>query len=320
MRGTSRETLPERVLVTGGAGFLGSHLVDRLVDDGQEILVVDDLSSGKVARLGAARRRGAVTVHTIDIRSAGLIDTVNRFCPDLIFHLAAQTSVPASVADPRRDAEINIAGTVNVLEAASLVDVKRVVFTSTGGAVYGSKVALPAHEDSPRRPESPYGISKMVVEEYLGFWKRARGLDYSIIRPANIYGPRQDPTGEAGVVAAFARACLDRTRPTIFGSGTDTRDYVYVDDVVDALMRAAEVGGGETYNIGTGIETSTEEVFETVARHARFRGGAVYGPPRPGDIPRSVLDCRLARKELGWQPFTTFDEGIRRTVAWFAER
>ena len=310
---------PGRVLVTGGAGFLGSHLVDRLAEDGREVLVVDDLSSGKVTRLAEARRRGAVTIHTLDIRSEGLITTVSRFSPDLVFHLAAQTSVAASVADPRRDAEINVAGTVNLLEAASLAEAERVVFTSTGGALYGSKVTLPARERASLRPESPYGISKKAAEDYLRFWKQAHGLDYAIIRPANIYGPRQDPTGEAGVVSIFARACLNRTRPTIFGSGTDTRDYVHVDDVVDALMRAAEAAGGRAYNIGTGVETSTLEVFETVARHVRFGGRAIHGPPRPGDVRRSVLDWTRARDELGWRPFTSFEDGIRRTVAWFAE-
>ena len=315
----SRSTRSGRVLVTGGAGFVGSHLVDRLVDDGWEILVLDDLSSGRISRLAGARRRGAVTVHKIDIRSEGLMSAVGRFSPDLVFHLAAQTSVPASVTDPRLDADINITGTVNLLEAAGLADVKRLVFTSTV-AVYGRETTLPAREVSPPRPESPYGISKKVVEDYLEFWKQQRGLDYAVIRPSNIYGPRQDPTGEAGVVAVFSRACLDRRRPTIFGSGTDTRDYVYVDDAVDALMRAAEVGGGGTYNVGTGIETTTKQVFRAVARQARFGGSPVDGPPRPGDIPRSVLDWSLAREELGWQPFTTFEDGIRRTVTWFGER
>ena len=309
--------LTGKALVTGGAGFLGSHLVDRLVDDGWEVLVLDDLSSGKVSRLADARRRGAVTIHKIDLRAEELMGTVGRFSPDLVFHLAAQTSVAASVSDPRRDADINIMGTVNLLEASSRAEVKRFVFVSSV-AVYGREVALPAREVSPPRPESPYGISKKVAEDYLSFWKRARGLDSTVIRPANIYGPRQDPTGEAGVVAVFSQTCLDRKRPTIYGSGTDTRDYVYVDDVVDALLRAAELGEGGVYNVGTGIETSTAEVFETVARHARFRGGPIHGPPRPGDVPRSVLDWSLARDELGWQPFTTFEEGIRWTVDWFA--
>lgn len=309
-----------RAVVTGGAGFLGSHLVDRLVDDGWKVLVLDDLSSGKVARLATARRRGSVSVHKIDIRSPGLVDVVGRFSPDLVFHLAAQTSVSVSMKDPRLDADVNITGSLNVMEAARVARVGRLVFASTGGALYGREATLPAHEGTPRRPDSPYGISKKVVEDYLDFWKRSRGLDYATVRPANVYGPRQDPSGEAGVVAVFTRACLDRRRPTIFGSGSDTRDYVYVEDVVDALVRAGEKGGCGTYNIGTGIETSTQEVYDTIARHARFGGRPVYGQPRPGDVPRSVLDCRLALEELGWRPFTDFEDGIRRTVAWFSNR
>lgn len=320
MTASSCRVVTGRVIVTGGAGFLGSHLVDRLVDEGWEVLVLDDLSAGKVSRLSSARRRGSVAVHKIDIRSGQLVDAVGRFSPDLVFHLAAQTSVTASVKEARRDADINITGSLNLLEAADVARVDRVVFVSTGGALYGRAAALPALEGTRRRPESPYGISKKVVEDYLGYWRQARGLDYAVVRPANIYGPRQDPAGEAGVVAVFARACLDRRRPTIFGSGTDTRDYVYVEDVVDALMRASEKGGGGVYNIGTGVETSTQEVFVTIARHARFGGSPVYAPPRPGDVPRSVLDCRLAREELGWEPFTTFEDGIRRTVAWFGSR
>ena len=309
-----------RAVVTGGAGFLGSHLVDRLVDEGWVVLVLDDLSSGKVSRLAAARRRGSVSVHKIDIRSGGLVDAVGRFSPELVFHLAAQTSVSVSMKDARLDAAVNITGSLNLLEAARIAKAKRVVFASTGGALYGAGASLPAREETRRRPDSPYGISKKVVEDYLGFWRRSRGLDYAVVRPANIYGPRQDPSGEAGVVAVFARACLDRRRPTIFGSGTDTRDYVYVEDVVDALVRAGDKGGGGTYNIGTGVEISTQEVYDAIARHARFGGSPVYAPPRPGDVPRSVLDCGLARQELGWRPFTDFEDGIRRTVAWFADR
>lgn len=309
-----------KVVVTGGAGFLGSHLVDRLVDEGWAVLVIDDLSSGRVSRLASARRRGSVSVHKIDIRSAALPDAVGRFSPDLVFHLAAQTSVAVSMKSPVLDADINITGSLNVMEAACTARAERLVFVSSGGAVYGREAPLPVREDTLRRPESPYGISKMVVEDYLGFWGRARGLDYAVVRPANIYGPRQDPSGEGGVVAVFTTACLDRRRPTIFGSGADTRDYVYVEDVVDALVRASARGGGGIYNVGTGVETSTQEVFDTVARQAGFGGSPVYGPPRSGDLPRSVLDCRTARAELGWRSFTPFDDGIRRTVAWFGRR
>lgn len=320
MTATTRTRSPGRVVVTGGAGFVGSHLVDRLVDEAWEVLVLDDLSSGRVSRLASARRRGSVSVHKIDIRSPGLVDALSRFSPDLVFHLAAQTSVAVSMENTRLDADVNITGSLNLMEASQVARVQRLVFTSTGGALFGRRAHLPAREGTPRRPDSPYGISKKVVEDYLGFWRRSRGLDYAVVRPANIYGPRQDPSGEAGVVAVFTRACLDRRRPTVFGSGTDTRDYVYVEDVVDALVRAGKRGGGGVYNIGTGVETSTQEVFDTIARHARFGGSPVYGPPRPGDVPRSVLDCGLAREELGWRPFTDFEDGIRRTVAWFAGR
>lgn len=308
-----------RALVTGGAGFLGSHLVDRLVNDGWQVLVVDDLSSGKLFRLADARRKGAVTVHKMDIRAKELSGAAARFSPDLVFHLAAQTSVAASVDDPSRDISINVVGSVNLLSAVSAAGAERLVFASTGGAIYGGGAFLPTSENAPLRPESPYGISKKMVEDYLFYWKLFHGLDYAVVRPSNIYGPRQDPGGEAGVVAVFARACFDRTRPTIFGAGTNTRDYVYVEDVVDAMVRASETGGGGVYNIGTGVETSTADVFDAVARLTRFGGGAVHGRPRPGDVPRSALDCSKARLELGWQPFTSFEDGIRLTIDWFTE-
>ncbi len=306
-----------RALVTGGAGFLGSHLVDRLVKEGWRVLVVDNLSSGKLVNLAAARRTRAVTVHKIDVRARDLPAAAARFSPELVFHLAAQTSVAASMENPARDVDINVVGSVNLLAAAVSSGVERLVFTSTGGAIYGSGAPLPAPESAPLRPESPYGISKKMVEDYLFFWKKSYGLDYAVIRPANVYGPRQNP--RSGAAAVFARACCNRTRPTIFGPGTDTRDYVYVDDAVDALMKAAETGGGGVYNIGTGVETSTIEVFEAVARRTRFGGGALFGDPRPGDVPRSALDCSKARQELGWRPYTSFEDGIRLTVDWFDE-
>ena len=308
-----------RALVTGGAGFLGSSLVYRLISDRWSVLVVDDLSSGRLSRLADARRFGKVSVHQMDIRSEHLASAVAKFAPDRIFHLAAQTSVVASVADPGLDADINITGTLNLLEAARLAGMPRLVFVSTGGAIYGRDAPLPTPEDTPKFPVSPYGLSKLVAEQYLGLWKRLQGLDYAVVRPANIYGPRQDSSGEGGVVAIFARACMDRTRPTIFGPGDDTRDYVYVEDVVDALVLAAEKGGGGVYNIGTGVETSTLEVFRAVAREARFGGGANHGPPRAGDVPRSALECSRARRDLDWRPRTSLEEGVKATVSWFAE-
>lgn len=308
-----------RAMITGGAGFVGSHLADRLVDDGHEVLAVDDLSKGKVSRLSEARRRGSVNFHQVDIRSEEFVDVTVKFRPEVIYHLAAQASVSNSVKNPMNDADVNVLGTLNVLEAARRCDTERVVFTSTGGAVYGSKVQLPAKESYAKNPDSPYGISKKVVEDYFRFYRNEYEVDFAIIGPSNIYGPRQDPFGEAGVVAIFSRSCLDRRPPTIFGTGEDTRDYIYVEDLVDAVVRAGSEGGGKFFNIGTGVETSTNAVYETIAKHAAFGGGAEYGPPRPGDIPRSVLDWSLAKKHLGWEPYTTFDEGIRRTVEWFAQ-
>ena len=310
--------MTDRALITGGAGFVGSHLADRLVDDGYEVIAIDDLSKGKVSRLADARRHGAVNFHQVDIRSEEMLDIGVKFAPDVIFHLAAQASVSNSVKNPVNDAEINVLGTLNVLEAARRCETKRIVFTSSGGAVYGSTVQLPAKESYAKSPDSPYGISKKAVEDYFRFYRNTYEIDYAIIGPSNIYGPRQDPYGEAGVVAIFSRACLDRTPPTIFGSGEDTRDYVYVEDIVDAIARAGTVGGGRFYNVGTGVETTTNTVFETIAGHAGFGGGANYGPPRPGDIPRSVLDWSVANAKLGWEPYTSFAEGIRRTVEWFA--
>ena len=305
--------------MTGGAGFLGSHLVERLAEEGWETLVVDNLATGRVSNLVSARRRGAVGVHQLDVCSEELPEALRRFRPEVVFHLAAQTSVAASVADAKHDAMVNIVGSLNVLQAASAAGARRVVFVSTGGAIYGRTSWLPTPETENRRPESPYGVSKLAVEGYLRLWREAHGLEYVILGPSNIYGPRQDPHGEAGVVAVFSRACLDRTPPSIFGDGEDTRDYVYVEDVVDALMRAAERGEGRFYNIGTGVETSVNRLYAMVAGEARFGGGAEYAPPRPGDIPRSCLDASLARRELGWEPYTPLAEGVAATVEWFAD-
>lgn len=306
-----------RAIVTGGAGFIGSHLVDRVVDEGWEVLVVDDLLKGDFSRLAEARARGTVKFHQLDIRSSDLIQAVEKYRPDTIFHLAAQASVSASVADPVFDADVNVLGTLRVLEAARASGCDRIVFTSTGGAVYGSNVKLPAKETYAKKPDSPYGVSKKVVEDYFRLYKSLYGIDYVIIGPSNVYGPRQDPYGEAGVVAIFSRAMLDGRRPTIFGDGTQTRDYVFVDDVVDAVYRAAQIGGARFLNVGTGLETSVNDLYRDIAEAAGFDGPPVYEAPRPGDVMRSVLDTAAARKTLDWEPFTPLAEGVRLTVDWF---
>jgi len=306
-----------RAIVTGGAGFVGSHLVDRLADEGSEVLVVDDLSTGRLENLAQARTTGRVDFHQLDITASQLVEAFGRFEPETVFHVAAQASVNTSMDNPAHDAKVNVVGSVNVLDAARQAGTQRVVFVTTGGALYGAAAKLPATEKTARKPESPYGVSKMVTEEYLKFFRSAFGLDYSIIAPANIYGPRQNPHGEAGVVALFLRAMLDRGRVVIYGDGRQTRDFVYVEDVVDALMRAAHKGSGKLFNVGSGVETTVLEIYEQCAAATRFRGAAEFMPQRPGDILRSVLDASRAAKVLGWQPFTPLERGIKLTADWF---
>lgn len=305
-----------RAIVTGGAGFIGSHLVERLVDEGTETLVVDNLSTGRLDRLTDARRIGGVTVHQLDIRAPEMEEAAKRFQPEVVFHLAAQAQVPASVHDPMEDASVNVLGTINVLSAAVAAGARRIVFATTGGALYGSPKKLPATEKTARLPESPYGISKKIVEDYFRYFKETYELDYSIIAPANVYGPGQDPFGEAGVVAIFARTMLDGRRPVIYGDGSVTRDYVYVEDVVDAFIRAGNIGGGLLLNIGTAKETSTREIYDLVAKITGYHGEPRMDPPRPGDVQRSCLSAAAARKHLGWEPFTPLTTGLRRTVEW----
>jgi UDP-glucose 4-epimerase len=309
-----------RAVVTGGAGFLGSHLADRLVDEECETLVVDDLSTGHLDNLAQARSTGRLAFHQIDIRDPDLVQVVTRFRPEIVFHLAAQASVAGSVTDPVFDAAVNVVGTVNVLVAAVEAGVGRVVNVTTGGALYGADAPVPATERAARKPESPYGVSKKVALEYLPYFQAAYGLTHATIAPANIYGPRQDPHGEAGVVAIFVGQLLRRDQPTINGDGSITRDYVYVEDVVDALMRAGERGAGRLYNIGTGIETSVLELYEALAGLTGYRGEPAFGPERPGDVPRSALDATRASKYLGWEPFTPLETGLRLTVEWMKQR
>jgi len=305
-----------RALVTGGAGFIGSHLTGRLADEGWDVLVVDDLSSGHLDNLADARARRRIKFHQLDIQEDECNRAVERFAPDVVFHLAAQISVPASVAEPVFDASVNIVGTINLLEAARSAGVERVVFASSGGSVYGGHVKLPAREGYAKRPDAPYGISKKVAEDYLRFYESTYGLDFVALGLSNVYGPRQDPFGEAGVVAIFARLMLDGKRPVIYGDGMATRDYLYVDDAVDAFVRAAGTGGGRYLNIGTGRETTVVRIFKTIADEIGFTGLPVFVDPRPGDVARSVLDPTSAGKTLHWKPWTELEEGVAMTVEW----
>jgi UDP-glucose 4-epimerase len=306
-----------RAIVTGGAGFIGSNLVDRLIDDGHEVLAIDDLSSGTLTRLADARRLGGVHFHQVDVRAPELTEVFTRFAPDLVFHLAAQIDVRRSVDDPVFDADVNVVGSVNTLVAAAAAGASRFVFVSSGGATYGDVDVFPTPETTPRMPGSPYGVAKKVVDEYLRYFRDAHGLDYMSIGPANVYGPRQDPHGEAGVVAIFTRALLAGRRPVIFGDGGQRRDYVFVEDVTDALVRAAEVGGGRFLNIGTGRDTSVLEVFEHLRHLTNRTIEPQFGAAKPGDISRSCLDPTAAKQHLGWEAWTPLEEGLARTVQWF---
>lgn len=308
----------QRAVVTGGAGFIGANLVDRLIDDGADVLVVDDLSSGMVSRLSSARKRGNLTFHQMDIRAEELENLIVGYSPDTVFHLAAQIDVRVSVAEPSRDADINIVGTINVIEAAIAADVDRLVFASSGGATFGETTKLPTPESVRRRPESPYGVSKGVADAYLDYYHRKAGLEYVSLGFANVYGPKQDPHGEAGVVAIFAADLLAGRTPTIYGDGGQTRDFVFVEDVADALLRAASVGGDRYFNVGTGTETTVVDLYWMIAAAAGVDTEPMFAPARPGEQERSCLDASAATKALGWEPWTPLDQGIQTTVDWFA--
>jgi UDP-glucose 4-epimerase len=304
-------------LVTGGGGFIGSHLCDRLLAEGKRVVAVDDLSSGKIANLAEARAYGhQFSFHTIDIRSGGLLAIFEQYRPELVMHLAAQASVSVSVKDPRLDASVNVTGLLNVLECAAATGARKVVFAASGGTLYGEPKSLPVRESARNRgrPSSPYGITKAAGIGYLEFFRQHRGLDFTALALANVYGPRQEPHGEAGVVAIFASLMLSGRQPTIFGTGQDTRDYVYVDDTVHAFALAAERGSGRVLNIGTSVETSVNALFKAMASILGYRGKPALGPARPGDLHRSALDNSLAEKELGWKPWTWLKEGLAATI------
>ncbi len=304
-------------LVTGAAGFIGSHLVDRLIADGYTVTGIDDLSSGKLANLPAD-----FDLRQMDIRDPKVRDIVAEIRPDFVFHLAAQMSVSVSAKDPLLDADINIGGSLNLLEGIRAASDKKIkfIFFSSGGMVYGEPTVLPADESTPARPLSPYGTSKLAVETYLPVYERLCGLEYSIVRLGNVYGPRQDPHGEAGVIAIFAMAMLSGKPLTIFGDGNDERDYVYVDDVVDAVISVAENPRSGPFNVGTGKGTNTNRIFEIVAEYCGHTDKAVHGPPRPGDVNRIFLDASRAKRELDWTPKITLEEGLKTTVDWFRQK
>lgn len=308
-----------RVLVTGGAGFIGSHLTDRLLDEGHEVTVVDDLSTGKEGNLEQARERagGRLRLVRLDITDPGVEGVVADAKPEVVLHLAAQIDVRRSVADPVHDATVNILGTVRLLEAARRAGVRKFVLTSSGGTIYGEPdaSALPLAEDYDGHPTSPYGASKRAVEEYLHTYAALYGLSWTALALSNVFGPRQDPHGEAGVVSIFGGRMLAGEPVTIFGDGEQTRDFVFVADVVDAFVRSLDAGDGR-FNIGTGEQTSVNELFAALADLAGYTRDPEYAPARSGELARIALDWSRAAADLEWKPRTALRDGLAATLDW----
>lgn len=307
-------------LVTGGAGFIGSHLVDRLLAHGHRVTVVDDLSTGRPDNLEAARAAGGdrLTVHVVDVATPALAEVVAADPPDVAFHLAAQISVRSSVVDPVGDATTNVVGAVTLLEAARRHGVRKVVNTTSGGCVYGEPpwADLPVAESYPGIPHSPYGASKMAAEAYLQTFESLHGLRWTSLALGNVFGPRQDPGGEAGVVSIFAEAMLRDGEVMIYGDGEQTRDFVFVSDVVDAYLAAVGAGDGMRVNIGTGVATSVNGLFARLAALTGYRHPPRHAAPRLGELDHIALDYARAEVEFGWKPQTSLDEGLAAVVDW----
>jgi UDP-glucose 4-epimerase len=303
-----------RVLVTGGAGFIGSNICDCLLEQGHDVAIVDDLSSGRHENVPPE-----ASFFQVDVQDASLHDVFRAFAPNVVCHLAAQIDVRRSVADPVADARVNILGALNMLECCRSFEVTKVLYSGTGGAMFGEPDSIPADESHPVNPLSPYGVSKHTVEHYLHTYKVNHGLDFTVLRYPNVYGPRQDPRGEAGVVAIFALAMLRGERPTIFGDGTKTRDYCHVSDIVRANVLALERGGGGLYNLGRGIQVTDLQVFETVRAAVGADIEPLYAPERPGEVHHIALDSRLAARDLGWTWRVDFEDGVADAVAYYRE-
>jgi UDP-glucose 4-epimerase len=301
-----------KVLVTGGAGFIGSHLADRLIVAGHEVVVLDDLSTGHVERLNPAAR-----FYQMDIQSPWLDELFKIERPEAVLHQAAQASVRRSVEDPAFDASVNVQGTVTLLQASVRHGVRRFLFASTGGALYGDADVIPTPEDYPTLPVSPYGASKLAAEVYLRTFHALHGLSYAALRYANVYGPRQDPHGEAGVVAIFAQRLLSGETARINGDGKQTRDFVYVGDVAEANARALTSDAVGSFNVGTGVETDINTIFQQLKRLSGNNHPEVHGPPMPGEQRRSVIDARKIGKVIGWRPQTSLEAGLDATVRYF---
>lgn len=304
-----------RVLVTGGAGFIGSHVVDAFVAAGHEVSVIDDLSTGNRTQVSSRAK-----LHIMNILDPGLPELLARLQPSVLCHHAAQMDVRRSVADPLFDARINILGLIHLLEAGRSAGVRRVIFASSGGAVYGEQERFPAAEEHPTRPASPYGVSKLAGEQYLSYYEKSAGISYAALRYANVYGPRQLATGEAGVVAIFTGKLLSGQVPTINGNGKQTRDYVYVGDVVQANLLALTSAASGPVNIGTGRETDVLTLYALLQEFTGSKTTPVYGPAKMGEQLRSSIDSTHAEKTLGWSAATSLEKGLEETVAFYRQR
>lgn len=302
-----------KILVTGGAGFIGSNIVDAYIEAGHEIAIVDNLTTGKHENLNSR-----ATFFELDIRDKKLFEVIADFKPEVINHHAAQIDVRKSVSDPVYNAEVNELGTLNLLQSAVKVKVKKIIFSSTGGALYGEvSQKSGADENHPQEPISPYAITKRSVEMYLYAYWKLYGLNFTVLRYGNVYGPRQDPLGEAGVIAIFCGKMIKGEAPTIYGDGKQLRDYVYAGDVAEINLIALERGENQIYNVGTGKGTSVNELFAVLKDIMRFKGDAAYAPARAGELFRSVLNGRKIKKELGWRPKTGIKKGLKRTLKWY---
>lgn len=304
-----------KVLVTGGAGFIGSHVVDRLVEEGHQVVIVDNLSSGKRKNVNRA-----ASLYKLDIQSSRLERVFRNERPNIVIHLAAQINVRRSVDDPIFDAQVNILGTMNVLQQAVKHGARKVIFSSSGGAIYGEQEIYPAPETHPTNPMSPYGISKLCGEHYLSYFQRTSGIQVVSLRYANVYGPRQDPEGEAGVISIFLQKMLNNEQPIIYGNGRQTRDFVFVDDVAEANLAAMGQDSHGVYNVGTGVETSINELFRMLAGLTGASCKEVHGPAKQGEQMRSVVDPTKIRQELGWDSRVDLADGLKKTVSFFREK
>lgn len=301
-------------LVTGGAGFIGSHMVDRLLALGYKVVVLDDLSTGKIKNL-----KSEAVFHHTDITQPAMAEIIQRERPDLVFHMAAQTSVTQSTKDAIRDTEANVLGTLRVLEASHRVGVEKIIYSCTGGALYGNPETVPCPDDAPIAPVSPYGMSKWVAEQYMDFYYRQYRLNYTSLRYGNVFGPRQDPHGEAGVVAIFSQAMLEGKQPQIFGDGTQERDFISVFDVVDANVLAIDQGDGKAMNIATGEATSVNRIFKLLQGVTGYKWDPLHAPQRAGEVYRIALDSSRAAQELDWSPKVSLEDGLQMTVDYFRE-